>query len=104
MNEILRLMQAIQDKLDALERDPDGPLGPEKSELQKLRDKVAEAEGKAAGLQMHLDQVQGFVDGLLDRDATIQELISDNQSRYAALQTRQAQIDADVTDLEDALQ
>ena len=104
LNEILRLMQAIQDKLDALERDPDGPLGPEKSELQKLRDKVAEAEGKAAGLQMHLDQVQGFVDGLLDRDATIQELISDNQSRYAALQTRQAQIDADVTDLEDALQ
>lgn len=103
LNEILRLMQAIEDALDALEEDPDGQ-GPEKSDLQTLRDKVAEVEGRVAGLRTHLAQVQGYVEGAEDRIETIQELAAENQARYAALQTRQAAIDADVTDLENRTQ
>lgn len=99
LNEILRLMQAISDRLDAITNDPDG-AGPEKSLLQQMCDAAAEAYDAAerlTALLTSINNAQGMIDYNLSQ---CYGLISDCQSRLSALDTRKANIDADVTALE----
>ena len=100
LDEILRLLQAIQDRLDELTDDPDGIAGPQKSLLAQMCEAAGEAADAADTLTALLSSIantQGGIDYKLNQAYGI---ISDCQSRMAALETRKANIDADVTALE----
>ena len=99
MDEILRLMQAISDRLDAITDDPDG-AGPQKSLVQQMCDAAAEAYDAADRLATLLESINN-AQGMLNANlSTAYGLISDCQSRLSALETRKSAIDADVTALE----
>ena len=100
MDEILRLLQEIQDRLDALTDDPDGPQGPQKSLLAQMCEAAGEAADAMAVLTTVLNTVNNLEGALTYKLNEAMGIASDCQSRLAALETRKAAIDADVTDLE----
>ena len=100
LDEILRLMQAIKYRLDALTEDPDGELGPQKSLIAQMCEASGEASSAASDLTTLLNSIyntQGGIDYKINQALGI---ISDCQSRLAALENRKNAIDADVTALE----
>ncbi len=100
LNEILQKIQEIKNRLSAIENDPDGPLGPQKNLYCQLGDKVDEVLSATVQMQGHLSSVQDEIDAVSANYQAVQSFVRDNDARYLALQDRQAQIDADVTDLE----
>ena len=103
LTEALRLLALIRAKLDSIDIDPDDD-GPLKSNLVKLREKIAEVEVAANDLHGHMGDLmlaEQAVSGMID---TALDLATANQEHYAEIQDRQAAIDADVTDLEGVLQ
>jgi chromosome segregation ATPase len=100
LEEILRLMQSIKDRIDALTEDPDGPLGERQSKLDDLSDKANEAMGRAMTMQYELQSVQNFADTVEDKINQANSQMADLQQRAQALSARRDAINADVTDLE----
>lgn len=99
LNEILRLMQAIANRLDALETDPDGD-GPGKSLLAQMCEAAGEASDAASRLTALVSSAINGQSVLEDKLQQAGQMLSDCQSRLSALDARRAAIDADVTALE----
>ena len=100
LDEILRLLQAIQDRLDELTDDPDGIAGPQKSLLAQMCEAAGEAADAADTLTALLSSIANTQGGIAYKLNQAYGIISDCQSRMAALEARKADIDADVTALE----
>ena len=103
LDEITSLLAHIRAKLDAIDRDPDGD-GPQQSLIDRLDAKVAQVESAMGDLMQRNDALIASIEAFGAKSAAAQELEEANQEHYAELQDRQAAIDADVTDLEGALQ
>ena len=99
LDEILRLIQAIKDRLDTLTEDPD-ELGPQKSLLAQMCEAAGEASTAASTLTTLLAAISAGESLLGDKLTQAYALTSDCQTRLDALDTRKAAIDADVTALE----
>jgi hypothetical protein len=98
-DEILRLLQEIQDRLDELTDDPDDN-GPQKSLLAQMCEQTAIASGRIATLQTILSSIDSNIETYDDLAAEAATLTADVTARLSALDTREDAIDDDVTDLE----
>ena len=99
LDEILRLMQAISDRLDVLTNDPDG-AGPQKNLIEQMCDAADEAWAVASQLSMVLNTINSVAGGVSYKISTAMGIATDCQTRLAALEQRKSDIDADVTALE----
>ena len=100
LDEILRLLQAIKDRLDALTDDPDGVVGPQKSLLAQMCEASGEASDAAGDLTTLLTTIDSGESLLGGKFSEAYGIISDCQTRLDDLDRRKAAIDADVTALE----
>ena len=100
LDEILRLMDAISDRIEEITEDPDGPQGQQLSLLDKMCQQSAIAAGGITTLKELINTIKEDIYTYDISAAEANGIITDLTARVSALDTRRDAIDDDVTALE----